>query len=87
MFIHPPVPNPANGVVRFDYCIEEPAAAAEMVVYDVLGRRVAVVFTGRQVQAGPGTAQFDASGLASGVYFLKLETSRMAVSRKFVVTR
>ncbi len=85
MVVKPPVPNPANGVVRFDYSVDQPAVA-EMAIYDVLGRRVAIVFADEQIPAGSGSAQFDASTLASGVYFLKLETPKMAVSRKFVVT-
>ncbi len=85
MTINPPAPNPASGLVLFEYSVDQPAIA-KLGIYDVLGRRVAVVFTGEHIPAGSGNAQFDTSTLASGVYFLKLETPKMAVSRKFVVT-
>ncbi|MEJ2720152.1 MAG: T9SS type A sorting domain-containing protein [bacterium] len=81
-----PVPNPVNGVVRFHYSIDVPGAV-DLEIYDVAGRRVATVFKGRSVDVGPGTAGYDTSGLASGVYFLKLTCGGKAVTRKIVVTR
>jgi hypothetical protein len=86
LLLEPPVPNPANGLVRFRYTVDAPGAA-DLEIYDVAGRRVASVFAGRQVSAGPGEAQFDTAGLPSGVYFLKLTAGDKAVSRKIVVMR
>lgn len=81
-----PVPNPANGLVRLRYSADAPSAM-DLEIYDVAGRRVASVFSGRHLDAGPGTVDFDASGLASGVYFLKLTAGDRSVSRKIVITR
>jgi hypothetical protein len=84
--LEPPVPNPANGLVRFRYTVDEPGAA-DLEIYDVAGRRVARVFNGRPVEAGPGEVDFDTTGLTSGVYFLKLTIGGKDVSRKIVVMR
>ena len=81
-----PVPNPASGLVKFRYSLDAPGAA-DLEIYDVAGRRVAPVFSGQWVQAGSGSVEFDASNLASGVYFLRLSTGGKSVARKIVVAR
>lgn len=81
-----PVPNPANGLIRFGYSVDAPGKA-DLEIYDVMGRRVAPVFIGRKVEAGPGSVEFDASGLQSGVYFLRLNAGTKAVARKITVMR
>jgi hypothetical protein len=85
MFLEPPAPNPASGLVRFGYAIDE-AGPAEISVYDVAGRRVAEVFAAESARMGAARVDFDGSKLASGVYFVKLTTRTKSVSRKFVVT-
>jgi hypothetical protein len=45
---------------------------ARLVVYDILGREVAVLVNGRS-EPGVHEVKFNASGLASGVYFYRLE--------------
>jgi hypothetical protein len=57
-----------------------------LAVYDVLGRLQTVVHDGF---AGPGTQRvlFDARGLASGTYFLRLEGSGASAARKIMVVR
>jgi len=47
---------------------------ASLVVYDVLGRRVAVLADGVQA-AGAHTIAFDAIRLPSGPYIVRMETS------------
>lgn len=82
--LEPPVPNPAGGMVSFFFTMDKPCTA-DMAIYDVLGRRVAQVFSKRRFEAGPASTRFDASKLASGIYFLKLTTPASGVSRKMVV--
>jgi len=84
MFLEPPVPNPANGQVRFGYAIDE-AGPAEITVYDVAGRRVAELFVAESARMGAAGVDFDGSTLASGVYFVKLTTRTKSLSRKFVI--
>ncbi len=65
-------PNPVSGVayVRFDL---PEAARARVSVFDALGRRVALL-TDSWRASGPHTLTFDASNLATGVYYMWLES-------------
>ncbi len=54
--------------------------------YDNLGREVAVLVTERK-GAGVHEANFDGSGLSSGVYFYRLFAGGFAQTRKLVLLR
>jgi hypothetical protein len=84
MFLAIPAPNPVTSSSRLDFAMEE-AGPVSIVVYDVAGRRVATLLEGQRPK-GWNTIDLDSSQMASGVYFLKMQTSMKAVSRKFVVT-
>jgi hypothetical protein len=85
LYFSPPIPNPSGGEVLLRYSMDQ-AGMADMVLYDVLGRRVATVFSNRLLQAGPGSVEFNTAGLASGVYFVKLTVpGRAGISQKMVV--
>jgi hypothetical protein len=87
LYLSPPIPNPAGGEVIFRYSMDQ-AGKADMALYDVLGRRVATVFSSRMLQSGPGSVAFNTTGLASGVYFVKLAVpGRAGVTQKMVVQR
>ncbi len=64
-------PNPFNPTTEIRYQISE-LSNVSLKVYDVLGREVRTLVNRKQ---GPGTyeVRFDASGLASGVYFYRIE--------------
>jgi hypothetical protein len=63
-------PNPFNSMtsIRFDLPRD---ARVELSVFDVLGRRIATPMSDTKT-AGTHSVAFDASGLASGVYFYRL---------------
>jgi len=75
-------PNPFNSTLRVGYALPE-AADVKLNVYDLSGRLVAELVSGR-AQAGVHTVVFDGSGLASGLYLLRYEaaghTSQMKVA-------
>ena len=77
-------PNPFNAVTTIRYGL--PAAAdIELVVYDVMGRKVAVLVRQRQ-GAGRYEEVFEASELASGVYVYVLRAGEhRAVSKMLLV--
>jgi len=56
-------------------------------VYDVLGRRVATLVDNARYPAGPAELAFDRGDLASGVYFVKLQTPTRSLSRRMVLVR
>ena len=84
-----PTPNPVrNGRValRFDLAVAGPASIE---LYDVRGRRVAVLAQGER-PAGRHTATWDGRDaarrtVANGVYFVRLVTREGAQSRRFLV--
>jgi hypothetical protein len=74
------------GVATIDFSLDrdEPVSIH---VYDVAGRRVATIMEGQRRVAGPGSVNFDAKGLASGVYFLKMQTPSKYLTRKITVLK
>lgn len=59
---------------------------ASLTVYDLLGREVATLVDGVR-EAGRHTATFDASTLASGVYFYRLNAGTFVQTKKMILTK
>ncbi len=78
-------PNPFNSMLRVDYDLPE-AAEIMLSVYDLYGRSVAELVSGR-AQAGFHTASFNGSGLASGVYMLRYAAAGHASQMKVVLVK
>ncbi|HTK81782.1 MAG TPA: T9SS type A sorting domain-containing protein [Bacteroidota bacterium] len=78
-------PNPFNPVthIRFDIPV---SSIVSLKVYDVIGREVATLVEGKQL-TGPYSAQFDASGLSSGVYFYRLRVGEFTAVKKLIVAK
>jgi hypothetical protein len=64
-------PNPFNPVTTIKYQLPT-TAEVRLIVYDMLGREVSVLVNERK-NAGVHEVKFDATGLASGVYFYRLQ--------------
>lgn len=79
------VPNPFNPSTSIRYQLAR-REHVSLRIYDAQGREVMNVLDEEQA-AGPNSVTLDASGLASGVYFYRLETPSFSDSRKFVLTR
>ena len=67
------------------YELSEPSSV-RVVVYDVLGRRVAVLLDG-PVSAGEGTVRFAGGGIAPGVYVARMVAGGTAVARTLTLVR
>ncbi len=80
-----PYPNPANSSVNFAFTLPE-AQSVSLSVYDLSGRRVAVLTEG-ELPAGRHAVAWDCSEEASGVYLLRLETRDESLSRRVVIGR
>jgi hypothetical protein len=78
-------PNPATASTTIVFSLARPAPA-RVAVYDVLGREVAVLAEGEHA-AGQHAAQWDAAGVASGVYVVRLEADGMVATRRVTVLR
>jgi len=78
-------PNPFNGETIIQYSLSE-AEFVQLRVYDMLGRHVATITEGKRL-AGAHRVIWDASGLTSGVYFIRLSTHRSTQVRKALLMR
>ncbi|PAP78591.1 glycoside hydrolase [Rubrivirga marina] len=78
-------PNPFSTSTRVSYELRE-AADVSLAVYDLLGRRVAVLADGPEA-AGAHTATFEARGLASGTYLVRLQAGDAVTAVPVVVAR
>ncbi|MDX1531501.1 MAG: ScyD/ScyE family protein [Rhodothermales bacterium] len=85
LVLHAPAPNPSAAAITLRYELARPAAV-RLVVYDALGREVAVLADGAHA-AGPHTARFDGAGLPSGVYLCRLTSGNRSVLRHVTVLR
>ncbi|MEP0548849.1 MAG: T9SS type A sorting domain-containing protein [Rhodothermales bacterium] len=78
-------PNPFADQTTLDYVL--PAAQdIHVAVYDVLGREVAVLHEGVQT-AGEHEATFDAAGLPSGLYVVRLTVGDQTLARRVTIVR
>lgn len=71
-------PNPFNPVTNIQFSIPK-SGNVKLIVYDISGKEVRVLINGI-LTAGNYNAQLDASKLASGVYFYRLEVSQAGLS-------
>jgi hypothetical protein len=79
-------PNPAQG--RAALTVTLPASQqVTAAVYDVLGRRVAVLHDGPLTGPDAHRLTFDTAGLASGVYLVRVTTPDAATTRRVTVVR
>ena len=78
-------PNPFNPatVISGQWPV---ASRVRLVVYDILGREVAVLADSRY-PAGRHTFTFDGSKLSSGIYFYRLTAERFSATRAMVLLR
>ncbi len=78
-------PNPFNPVTTIKYDLPK-AGEVELVIYDILGRKVKTLVNQTQ-QAGRYEMQFNASSLASGVYIYQLRTKEFVNSKKMILLK
>ena len=76
-------PNPFRETTTFGVALPAPADV-EMTIYDVLGRRVARLLSGPQ-PAGRQEVRWDAAGLPSGTYLVRLTTDTFAATRRVLL--
>ena len=78
-------PNPFNPVTTISY--ELPVNThVTLAVTDIIGREVARLVDGYQ-EAGYKNVSFDASNLASGIYFYRLQADGFVETRKLILMK
>ena len=78
-------PNPFNPTTTINYALPE-ASNVTVTVLDMLGRRVAVLVDAQQAK-GRYSVRFDASRLASGIYFYQLRAENFVKTRKMMLIK
>lgn len=81
----PPAPNPARGQATIRYTLPR-SAEIRLEVYDVRGRRVAILAAGQQ-EAGRKEIVYDAHRLPSGLYFIRLAAEGEVQTQKMAIVR
>ncbi|MEO8511994.1 MAG: T9SS type A sorting domain-containing protein [Ignavibacteria bacterium] len=78
-------PNPFNPVTTIKYSI--PAESkVKITVYDLLGKEISVLVD-ENLKAGDHEVRFDASALASGTYFYKIEAGSVINIKKMILVK
>lgn len=83
--LHQNYPNPFNPSTKIVYRVAN-REFVELGVYDVLGRKVATLVN-EVKRPGTYTVQFDGSGLASGVYFYRVQAGQFSLVRKMLLVK
>ena len=83
--LHQNFPNPFNPITRIKFAIPK-SGSVRLRVYDQLGREVRTLVN-EELFAGSYEYEFDGSGLASGVYFYRLESGEYVETRRMVILK
>lgn len=78
-------PNPFNPSTTVSFAIPN-VSFVVLKVYNLLGQEVATLVNDK-LNAGTYTAQFNAAGLSSGVYFYRLEAGKFVEQRKMLLLK
>jgi hypothetical protein len=78
-------PNPFNSTALISYSVPR-AGEVKVSIFDITGRLVRLL-EDRMEEAGEHQVTWNAEGMASGIYFAKLQTAGQSVTRKTVLLR
>jgi hypothetical protein len=78
-------PNPFNPTTAIRFSTPS-AGKVRLTVYNLHGKVVRTLVNGEMV-AGDHLANFEGSGLASGVYFCRLETGDLVATQKMILAK
>jgi hypothetical protein len=84
-YLAKPYPNPFNSKVVLNFGMPQ-SGQAIIAIYDVLGRKICTLLD-EQLAAGNHQATFNASDLASGVYFAKLNVAGMTFKQRMALIK
>jgi hypothetical protein len=79
----PITPNPGSGKIVIAYALGA-AGETSVTIHDGSGARVATLLHGRQ-DAGEQSLEWDASGVATGIYYCRIGSGRWSIVRPLVV--
>jgi endo-1,4-beta-xylanase len=78
-------PNPFNPTTQIKYSVPQ-SGYVSLKVYNLFGAEVATLFAGVR-QSGNYTATFSGNGLASGVYFYRMQANNFTDTKKLILLK
>ena len=78
-------PNPFNPTTTIEYSIPQ-AGVVTIKIYDILGREVTTLVN-EEKQRGNHVVKFNASNIASGIYFYRMQVGNFAETKKTILLR
>lgn len=78
-------PNPFNPTTNIKYSVSADSHV-KLKIYDILGKEITTLVN-EQKAPGYYTVQFDASKLASGIYFYRMEAGQFVQSKKLLLVK
>jgi len=78
-------PNPMKDETQINFNLLE-NDKIDISVYDFTGKKVAIIFTGNK-PAGENSLIWDAEAISSGLYIIKLVTSKGTLTQKLMITK
>lgn len=78
-------PNPFNPETKISYTLPR-EMKIKLEVYDMLGRSIRVVADGIQ-NAGAYTVTFNGNGISSGIYFYRLSSNELSITKQLVLIK
>jgi pimeloyl-ACP methyl ester carboxylesterase len=78
-------PNPFNPVTTIRFNLTR-TVDVNLSIYDILGRKLTVLVN-EKMEAGRHDVRFDGTGLASGVYFYRIQAGSFAETKKLCLVR
>ena len=81
-----PSPNPVSSKATLSFAVKEQSSTI-IQLYNALGQQVATVYQGTPQAGELHRTHFNADGLPSGTYFLKLKTEKKTTTQRVTVVR
>jgi hypothetical protein len=79
-------PNPFNPATTIEFHLPLNTEVT-MKIYNILGAEVQTIFTDKKYNAGVHNVKFDATGLASGIYFYQIKTAEFNQTKKMFLLK
>ncbi|NNE71422.1 MAG: T9SS type A sorting domain-containing protein [Rhodothermales bacterium] len=84
--LEPAYPNPFNPATTVAFNLPE-TASVSLVVFDMLGRTVRTLVDSERFDQGRHTVRFDARGLATGAYLVRLQAGAYSASQPIILSK
>jgi hypothetical protein len=78
-------PNPFNPATKINFSLPK-SGNVKLSVFDITGKVISTIVNS-ELSAGSYSADFDAAGLSSGIYFYRLETGNFVSTKKMTLVK